>query len=531
MRTTLFLAACVGLAVAIAGCGESAEKRAADEIARQVDLSRRHYLRAAGLMSEPLLPDETTGMTPVSKAEVLGALNQAEQGLTKAVAAAGDATRIGKAPAQSLLAEIRLAKARYHAHAVRGRLRRSRARINAAESKLEAIVGLVGLGELNEKLGAMDDSDLIGRRDRIRAERSALLAETERLSRDRQALTGQIETLTGKYDAERALAAQRRAASEEAEGAKVLELLTEAEKVEGRINEIGGQIGDLRLSVEDLDHKLKRTEMALSGMQPELASIDERVDRTKLRAKENNDRGRRLLAEAGAKSKDLAEEVDGAAKEFAEAVEHCLEAIAACEQAAKANQSALLGVEEARRLARQVVAEDGKSGVKPILDWMGRKGRKLAPKAQQAHIALTLADLQAELLEAADPVRAFAEKIKATRQVQGAEAISQAFDEALKRVADGPKRVAVAREEYDKASMAFKQAQGLDAAATKWIYQGGEAQAQFGLYRLSVYQNEPDEAFRNSARSLIDDVLKEYPDKPDFLGPIYQLDQAVRQAG
>ena len=537
MRRIAFVLACVG--IAIGGCGQSPEKKAADRIRTQVDLARRHYLRGVGLLSETPELDKDDPAAPVAeRPAALKAFLNAEKVLKQALSDSAGATTIGKAPAESMLARVNLAIGDYHAALGRALIQKAMAGAHTSGLQLDAAEGLAGLADFLAKLSAMDPAQAESRQAETAARVQEFTAKQKRLQLHLVELNEQVDALVHDSQSGRTEAAKLRNASQTAKGRKSLDLLAEASRIEGQVDQTDRKVNDLKFEAETSQTELQLVTRRLASANARLVTTAGHLADFKSRAATNDQRRAGLDTEIQKISAKLAEGVAKLAGEFTSAVDQYDLAVGAYGAAERANRAALSGVKAQQVAARKAKEQAKGSTAEPILDWMSGNGELVAPTAQKGQIALASADAQRDLLEATRHLETFGERVrKVVRAIGMDEGIATDVGKALALVTKNlPERKEQARTGYNQAREAFARIDDkrllvnkpVNVTATKWIYQAGQAQALMGLYWLTVFDRAPNAEYLHKARNVVNEVLKRHPGRSEYLRPIHRLDREIK---
>jgi len=528
------------LAAAIAGCSEKPETRAAEDIRAQVDVARRHFLRAAGLMGV-----SPTDLTPADEqAQVLDALNDAEKVLTEALSTHTDATDAGKAPANSMLGEVRLAMAGYH-----GILARERTSIvddlllqlqsEAARGQALAAVG-EALQTLTERTNAPDGDEASARaaakvlQEQAKARQIAAKQKVDQLRATRNDLTKQIEDAIPATETQRRSAGELRRQNRAAMGTEKLELDEKASAAEAVVEAGEAKISTLQLQAEHNAAQLALAEAELAAVMGQMTALTEFVDSLDSRG-EDVKKYRSELAELIAKAEQnltkLAAELAG---KYADASEQFQSALTACEQAARANNQAIRALQDQRRAAADVKNDNPKSPMAPLLDSMASTDRLGGVTARKGDIAFAagetgrqLLQLQARVAHVADQVAGVCESAGIT----GPAALNTAASslKALTDIADrADSDYGAAVDAYNKVAVGMLK--GKSVRETKWLYQQAQARALLGRYRLSALRGQGNREYLDGARSYIEGVLTGHEGDPTYL-PAQQILEAINAEG
>ncbi|NQU76816.1 MAG: hypothetical protein HQ546_10945 [Planctomycetes bacterium] len=539
MRNIAVIAAYAAVAIVVTGCGESAQDQAAKKIALQVDLARRHYLRAVVLLGQTPQPDKTNAVERTAeRPKALAALKTAEQILTKAIAENTNATIIAKAPAYALLAEVQCSTGSYHGNVARAHIADAMTQMHVARLQLDSAEGVAALAGFFGKLAESDHADLLQLKQDALAERDSLSQRRLQIKLQCDDLNGQIQTLAQSAKSQQMTAAKLRDASRSARNMETLSLLTQAEQIEQGIDQNDQKLGELKFQVATAQDELQVVDTRLSSITGQIEALTKQLDALAVRS-----------VETGAKSEGLWQEVQQVQTKLAPTANMLFEAFsAACrqqdlatkayKQAASANDMALRGITKSGSDARKVMSDNPQSAFEPILASMSSRGELAGATARKGKIALELADLQRELLEATRHVQSLAGRIEKLSQILHLP-VPPAIDQAAALVPDVAKLIEEAGQGYESAIKAYDEVAErllertpvLDNRATRWMYQTSKAFAMMGLYQLSQCRNQPDRTFLDQARELVNQILADHPERPYFLEPVYRLNRSIQAAG
>jgi hypothetical protein len=519
------------VAFLITGCTESKRHQADTKLLEATETASRLYARAVSLMDLPpakvngkyLLAEPLTHVSDSSTVELPGAMEmhpeardalaKAESGLTQALREYGrDAGDPEQALAQAMLGNVLMLKAEYLRAVAGADRRQARSLLSMAHRSVSMVELYASLGAYYDRLSALDDRALSAMVSSARQETDKAKADADAVRQDIASLHARAEQLRQANETLIPQARRLRVDSESTGGAKGMELLDQALKLEGQINENVSALAALENALERRQADLSDAMVTL-----ESAQARQRVAETIASTRRGH---------AGASREELSgiqTSLDKARTQLQTLTSHLA---GICEQigqtddtAAEAYRAAILRLEAARRL--QPRGQDT-----PTLARLADARWDLAELRDRSlylrHTNVQLAQRLAAVWSPPGP--GATTTITITSHPTSGPAVPGFAQGLLAYVPDPNAALAEAVENYRQSGELYEAASRYVPAQLRWAYQGQAAAAYIALYRLS---HDPEALTK--ARENLDQALQDKRESP-FLASVVELEKLLQSS-
>ncbi len=520
MRNVTYILVFVMVMTAMVGCGESAEQKAGSQLQSKIQEATRHFGRAAGLLGVTPIPADVTEPVPTINPKVLPALADAARTLTEALSEATDAPDSPKATAHGLLAEIHLAEGAYHGAVANDATSGTNDLIRLAERKIDLATNMTSLEAFCGELASLDTAAAAALLTRMRSERETEAAKVGQLTERSANLAARSEQIQKVGEEARQGGGELRMKIRTAVGVDKLELDARASAMEAKYEQAGSELGAVQVDQANVAEELKIVSSRLARLS-ERADLSARgLASLQTRSQMLEKRRMELLVQRKAVCEELAALATEVGAGFAGSAKAFDAGLGSYRKASRANDASLRSLRDLKAKAREMSGRD--SPMKSIIDEMSGRGMMAAATARKGDIALADADAQRRFLMAYRRVAGFTNRAKATCAAAGVTAATElqvalaAVDDLDSRQEEADEKYGVAADAY--ADVASKMLTGApdNTRATKWMYQGFQARALLGRYRLTG-----DGVYRQDGLKLVTEVLTDHQGDPAF-APVRQ---------
>lgn len=539
MRTIAFLLTCMCLPGMMAGCySDTKEAEAAKNLRQSVEDASRLYVMAASHIEPAIVPTEDgRASAQIEQTAVLDALKKAEQTLQQALADNADATAVGRAPAELMLAEVRRAQGDYYTRVARGRTQQFLNQMLIASGQLSAAESGAELAAVFKARAEADTGAITQLQQQAQQQLAELQAGQNELQTKESQLQARIGELSTQTAALREQASRLREQSRAAKAEDAIALYADAVQIEKQVSASEELIAGQQFELESARNALKQLAVQMQAVNDRLGALNERVTASAAQAAQAQENMQAQLAKVrSAMAEGLAGPASTINHALQQAVAAAESAMTAYAAAAQANKNALAGINQAQREASAAMSEDAESAVAIILDAMGNRNSGVAATAQKAQIELGQGDARRQLLGLIVEVQSFLQRVEKISQAVGAP-VPAGFAEASRLIA-AQKPVELkdaAYAAYEAAISAYDSARSLAAArpgrpelpnisATAWLYDAGKAAAQVAKYQLTGSAED-----KAAAQATVTEILANNVGNP-YLGPVQRLAQTLQAA-
>ena len=526
--------------VVFTGCSNS-KRDSGKRLAGQIDEAKRLFDHATAILANPPYIDKSTGQhspidrklldsdvdvpttRPVENLQAEKKLAQASEVLKKALDANPDAPLGTKADALHLLGQIHLADGKYHATAAE----RLRSKADGLRLRAHNLLALARSNSIQARFGTklanLPKEKITALRDETTKQLAGLDAAIADIDRQ-TAAKGQDNVKLSKENESLLIRSRSlRDRSEVIGGPKGLELLKEAQTIEGKVNDKTSMIAANQQAIEVLRFNKARLQQKREAAEVKLAAINKRLRDT--------DKFARSTTEDVKISRQRASEHRRRADKLAaQVVEFCNDIAKREKLAIAAFDKARTRLGEAQRTLRTRI-DAAKAAMresdKPneILQDSSDEGRLVIIITARGSASLALGDLRHRQITTAKANAALADALGQQTTTQPTTAIAGNLKGYL---TDADKIRNLAEENYKEAE---NQLQGIlklrlkgNARNTLWMCQAMLADAYLGHFRLTAQSD-----ILTQASQFVDEALAD-KEGSQYLKPVVELQQLIRSA-